>query len=125
MCIIAWISGKKINYGITLLVITGIVFFNLLAPYGKVLFEIGPLQITQGSLFAGLRKAFILEGLVMLSGTCIKSDLRLPGKIGALLSQTLKLLEKMQARKHNIKAGRIIEGIDNLMLEMEADERLY
>jgi hypothetical protein len=98
----------------------GIVFFHLLAPYGKVLFTAGPLRITQGSLFAGLEKAVTLEGLLMLSRACIRSDLKLPGMIGSLLGESLRLLELMRERKGIIRKGRIIEGIDQLMLEMEA-----
>ena len=121
--IIAWLSGAKINAALALLVMAGIVFFNLLAPYGKVLFELGALRVTQGSLCAGLRKALILEGLVLLSGACVKSDLRLPGKFGQLLADAFILLEKMRIRKNSIRRGRIIEGIDRLMLELEANEQ--
>jgi heptaprenyl diphosphate synthase len=119
-CFIAWLSGKKINVMITLAIFAGIIFFNLLVPYGKMLFELGPLRITQGSLLAGLRKALVLEGLVMLSGACIKSDLRFPGKFGALLADSFRLLELMRERKAVIRRGHIIEGIDKLLLEMES-----
>ena len=119
-CILAWISGKKNNIALSLIVMTGIIFFNLLTPYGKVLIEFGSLRITQGSLMTGLRKAFTLQGLVMLSGACIKSDLRLPGKFGLLLAEAFQLLEKMRERKNTIRRGHIIEGIDRLMRELEA-----
>jgi heptaprenyl diphosphate synthase len=119
-CLLAWLSGKKNNVFITLLIMAGIVFFNLLAPYGKVLAVIGPLRITEGSLFMGLEKALTLEGLVMLSRACIKSDLRLPGSVGSLLGESLRMLELMRERKGNIGRGRVVSGIDNLMLEMEA-----
>ena len=118
LCVLAWISGKKTNIALTITVMAGIVFFNLFAPYGKVLFEIGALHITQGSLEAGLRKALILEGLVMLSGACIKSDLRLPGRFGCLLAESFRLLEKMREYKANIRRGRIIEGIDRMLMEL-------
>jgi heptaprenyl diphosphate synthase len=119
-CFLAWLSGKKINVPITLAIFAGIIFFNLLAPYGKMLFELGPLRITRGSLLAGLRKALVLEGLVMLSGACIKSDLRFPGKFGSLLADSFRLLELMRERKTIIRRGHIIEGIDKLLLEMES-----
>jgi len=119
-CLLAGLLGKKINPFATLIFMAGIVFFNLLAPYGKVLAVFGPLHITQGSLFAGLEKALILEGLLMLSRACIKSDLRLPGTIGSLLGESLRILELMREKKGMIKRGHIIAGIDRLMLEMEA-----
>jgi heptaprenyl diphosphate synthase len=119
-CLLAGLSGKKINPFATLIFMAGIVFFNLLAPYGKVLAVFGPLRVTQGSLFAGLEKALILEGLLMLSRACIKSDLKLPGTIGSLLGESLRILELMREKKGMIQRGHIIAGIDRLILEMEA-----
>jgi heptaprenyl diphosphate synthase len=119
-CLLAGLSGKKINPFATLIFMAGIVFFNLLAPYGKVLAAFGPLRVTQGSLFAGLEKALSLEGLLMLSRACKKSDLRLPGTIGSLLGESLRILELMREKKGMIHRGHIIAGIDRLMLEMEA-----
>jgi hypothetical protein len=121
-CILAWLSGKKINVLVTISVMAGIVFFNLLAPYGKVLAELGPFRITQGSLLAGVRKALVLEGLVLLSGACVHRNLRLPGKIGRILADSFRLLEQMRERKSTIRPGHIIEGIDRLMLEMETNK---
>jgi heptaprenyl diphosphate synthase len=118
-CLLAGFSGKKINPFATLIFMAGIVFFNLLAPYGRVLAVFGPLRVTQGSLFAGLEKALTLEGLLMLSRACIKSDLRLPG-IGSLLGESLRILELMREKKGMIRRGHIVAGIDSLMLEMEA-----
>jgi heptaprenyl diphosphate synthase len=120
-CLLALLSGKKINIVSTLLMMTGIVFFNLLAPYGKVLAVFGPLRITQGSLFAGLEKAVTLEGLVMLSAACIKSDLRLPGKIGSLLGESLRMLEALRERidRQRDRDG-VIAKLDKTMLELES-----
>ena len=125
-CLLAGLSGKKVNPFATLIFMAGIIFFNLLAPYGKVLAVFGPLRVTQGSLLAGLEKALILEGLLMLSRACVKSDLRLPGTIGSLLGESLRILELMREKKgirllqKPIRRGHIIAGIDRLMLEMEA-----
>ena len=119
-CLLAGLSGKKINPFATLIFMAGIVFFNLLAPYGRVLAVFGPLRVTQGSLLAGLEKALSLEGLLMLSRACIRSDLRLPGTIGSLLGESFRILELMREKKGIIRRGHIIAGIDRLMLEMEA-----
>jgi heptaprenyl diphosphate synthase len=119
-CLFAKLLGKKINPLITITIMAGIVFFNLLAPYGKVLTVLGPLRITQGSLFAGLEKALTLEGLLMLSRACIRSDLRLPGTIGSLLGESLRILELMRAKKSLIRRGHIVAGIDQLMREVES-----
>ena len=118
--ILAWISGKKINAVLTIVIISGIVFFNLLSPYGKVLAVIGPFRITQGSLFSGLEKALTLQGLVMLSRAFIKPDLRLPGSIGCLLGESLRILGLMHQRKSSINKGTIVKRIDTMLLELES-----
>jgi heptaprenyl diphosphate synthase len=98
----------------------GIVFFNLLVPYGKVLVAFGPLSITEGSLIAGLEKAVILQGLLLLSRACIRSDLRLPGTIGSVLGDSFRILELLRAKKGLIRRGRLIDGIDRLICDAEA-----
>jgi heptaprenyl diphosphate synthase len=118
-CLLAWFSGRKNNIFITFMIMAGVVFVNLLAPYGKVIAEIGPLRITQGSLLMGFEKALTLEALVMLSRACIKSDLRLPGTFGSLLGESFRLLEQMRENIKTINRGHIIDGIDKLMLKME------
>jgi heptaprenyl diphosphate synthase len=119
-CFLAWRSGKKMNLPAASAIIAGIVFFNLLAPHGKVLATLGSFKITQGSLYAGLEKAFTLEGTVMLSRTCIKSDLRLPGALGSLLGETFKMLDLMREKKGLIGKGRVVSGIDRMLLEIES-----
>ena len=124
--VFAVLSGKKINVFFILLVMMGIVFFNLLVPYGKVLADFGFLRITQGSLLLGLEKAVTLEGLVMLSAACIKSDLRLPCGTGALLGESFRMLEQLRerfdltARREN--RGSVIAQLDRILPELEAAE---
>ena len=118
-CLLVKLSGKKINILITFTVMAGIVFFNLLAPYGKVLAAFGTLRITQGSLITGLEKAFALGGLAMLSRACIQSNLRLPGTMGMLLGESLQMLELMREKKNYITKRNVISGIDSMMLELE------
>jgi len=118
-CLLTFIFGKKINLLTTLLFMGSIVFFHLLAPFGKVLAVFGPLRITQGSLYAGIDKAVAVSGLVILSRACIKNDLRLPGTTGLLLGDSLHILELLRERKGMIKRKSIISGLDQLLLEIE------
>jgi uncharacterized membrane protein len=118
-CLLALVSGKKINLFATAIFMISIIFFHLLAPFGKVLAVLGPLRITQGSLYAGIDKALIVSGLVILSRVCVKNDLKLPGTIGSLLGESLRMLELMRERRGLIKPKQIISGLDKLMLEME------
>jgi len=119
-CLLALVSGKKINLFATALFMGSIVFFHLLAPFGKVLAVFGPLRITQGSLYAGIDKGLIICGLVLLSRVCVKSDLKLPGTIGSLLGESLRMLELMRERRGLIKRNQIISGLDKILLEMES-----
>jgi heptaprenyl diphosphate synthase len=116
---LAFFSGRKIRPVLALLVMLGIVAGNLLVPYGKILAEWGPVQLTQGALLAGLRRALTLEGLVFLSGAFIRADLRLPGVFGAALGESFRLFAVLQNRNTNFDRKRVIEGIDGLMLELE------
>jgi len=118
-CLLAFLFGKKINLFATVLFSAGIVLFHLLAPFGKVLAVIGPLRITQGSLYAGVDKAIAISGLVILSRACIKSDLRLPGTIGSLFGESLRILELLRERRGMIRRKQIISGLDKIMLEIE------
>jgi len=118
-CLLALVSGKKINLLATALFMISIIFFHLFAPFGKVLVVLGPLRITQGSLYAGIDKALIISGLVILSRICVKSDLRLPGTIGSLLGESFRMLELIRERRGMIKYPHIVSGLDKIMLEME------
>ena len=124
-CILAWVSGRRNNYLVTAVFIVGIVFFNLIVPHGRVLLALGPLQITQGSLFTGLERAITLSGLMMLSRVCVRNDLRLPGLIGSLLAEALRMLELMRGKMPALRRagrGQLVARIDGIMLEMETVE---
>jgi heptaprenyl diphosphate synthase len=117
------LAGKKSNPPATLLVILGIVFFNLLFPYGEVLFSIGPfLKVSSGALEAGLRRGITLEGLFMLSRLTVRQDLRLPGGFGELIGESFRILAVLTERKRSISAKNLFSGIDNLMLELSAPD---
>jgi heptaprenyl diphosphate synthase len=118
-CLLTFIFGKRINLFAAVFFTGSIVFFHLLAPFGKVLAVFGPLRITQGGLSAGIEKAVTVSGLVILSRVCIRSDLRLPGTIGLLLGDSLRMLELLRERRGMIRRKRIISGLDQLLLEIE------
>jgi heptaprenyl diphosphate synthase len=125
----ALVSGRKQRPLLTLSVIAAVVLVNLLAPYGRVLAEIGPLKITGGSLAAGLLKGVSLEGLLMLSSAVIScgalDSLSRPrrgrGGFGDLLGESFRLFGKIGEKKGRVKARQVIEGIDALLLELEEE----
>lgn len=120
---LALLSGKKLKPLFTLLVMAGIVAGNLLAPFGKILYSLGPFRITEGALFSGLRRALTLEGLFMLSAAFIRPGLRFPGFFGSLLARTFGIFSLMQEKKTHFKKGHIVEEIDNLLLDLSQPER--
>ena len=120
-CALVLLAGKKSNPPATLAVILGVLFFNLLFPYGEVLFSIGPFfNVSSGALEAGLRRGITMEGLFMLSRLTVRQDLRLPGGFGELTGESFRILAVLTERKHTISVKNLIAGIDSLMLELSA-----
>jgi heptaprenyl diphosphate synthase len=115
-----WFGGKKNSIPATLTVMLGIVAFNLLAPYGRVLFSIGALRITEGALRGGIQRAATLEGLIMLSRFAIRKDLRLPGSLGGLVGESFRILALIQERRNTITRKNFSADIDALLIELSA-----
>ena len=117
-----WAVGRKNSAIATLSVAAGIVAFNLIVPYGRVLFALGAFRVTEGSLLGGIEKAVTVEGLIMLSKATIRSDLRLPGSFGALIGDSFRYFDRILEKKGNIDRKDITGSIDRLLLELSADQ---
>ena len=113
---LARLSGKKIKLLPVVLIMAGIVFFNLLVPYGELLFSIGFLKITRGALFAGLRRAVTLEGLVMLSRFCIRRDLNLPGFFGEITGESFRLFSRLTEERLLFNRLNWVARLDGILL---------
>jgi len=116
--VFAWVQGKRNSLVMTLFISASIVFFNLLVPYGKVLFQLGGFKITQGALLSGLEKAITLEALIMLSKTSIRSDLHLPGNFGSLIAESFQIFEELLAQKKQFDWKKPIESIDLVLISL-------
>jgi heptaprenyl diphosphate synthase len=116
--LLALLAGKAGNIFITFVFFGVIVLFNAIIPYGRVLFEIGAFSLTEGALTQGIEKAATVEGLVMLSHVSISPRLRLPGRAGALLSESFLLLPRLYEKKAEIHAKTFISDIDKALLEL-------
>jgi heptaprenyl diphosphate synthase len=112
------LSGKKPNALITLAVITGIIAFNLILPYGKVLFTIGRFEITEGALRAGIHRAVTFEALIMLSKASIREDLKLPGAFGELLGESLRLFAVMSSGKYRLTGIHFFSRLDKMLVDL-------
>lgn len=120
-CFLSWLAGKKNNYIITISVILGIVGFNLIVPFGQVIFSIGIFRITSGALVMGIHRAVTVSGLIMLSRCTVRHDLKIPGLFGELLSESFRIFSDIMNRKHHITRKNFIADIDKLMLEISND----
>ncbi|MHC6204317.1 Gx transporter family protein [Breznakiellaceae bacterium SP9] len=120
LLILLKLSGKRNRLHITVLIMASIVLFNVLRPYGKVLFAVGPFVLSSGALTTGLHKALSLEGLVILSRLCITPGLRLPGAFGALLAQTLAIFNRISLRKKSMSRKSFMADIDTMLMELSA-----
>jgi len=120
--LLVWLSGKKTNPIFTILVIIVITAFNLIIPYGRVLFSIGAFKITSGALKAGIHRAVTLEALLMLSKASVRQDLIIPGAFGEILGESFRIFSILMSRKLRITERNPLVEIDALMLELSGEE---
>jgi heptaprenyl diphosphate synthase len=111
-------AGRAGNLLFTFIFFAVIVAFNTLIPYGRVIFEAGIFRLTEGALLQGIEKAATVEGLVMLSRVTISPRLRLPGRVGTLLSEAFRLLPRLLEQKNRIHAKTFIEDVDRALMEL-------
>ena len=120
--VLVLLSGKKTNFLFTVLFISCIVAFNLIIPYGRVLYSIGPFKITSGALAAGIHRAVTLQALVMLSKLSIRQDLKIPGIFGEILGESLIIFSVLMNRKKKPEGKKIIAKIDTLLFELSSED---
>lgn len=116
-----WAVGKRNSLWITLSVSMGIILFNLMIPYGRVLWSWPPLQITQGALLGGIQKAVTVEGLVLLSKTFIRSDLELPGTFGRRIGESFRIFELMMEDDDRFVWKNPISSLDRILINFSQE----
>ncbi len=116
-------AGKRIQWLYFLLMLGSITVFHLLSPWGEVLFRIGPLRITLGALEQGLTKGFTIVGLVFVSLFTIRSDLRLPGRLGGLIGKVFYYYERILEGRGGVDPTRLIASLDGILSSSICPER--
>jgi heptaprenyl diphosphate synthase len=116
----AALLGKKTNVLMTVLVLFCVIFFNILIPYGRIMWSFGVFTLTEGALWGGIRRAVTLEGLIMLSKACVRDDLRFPGFFGAVLGESFRMFAALTAYKRRISPKTFIADIDAALFEISA-----
>lgn len=112
----AVIAGKRLRYGYFVILLTSIVFFHLLLPTGRVLFEVAGLPVTEGAVLTGLQKGFTLIGMVFLSLATVRADLHLPGATGELAAKIFWTFEQIMGNRGEIVWRHPIVSIDRYLL---------
>ena len=113
--ILCFLSKKRIRIIRSLVFLFVTAGLNLLSPFGRVLFRFYGLLITQGALQNGLNKGLTLIGLMYVSRFSIRSDLRLPGGIGRLMSMVFFYIDRLSGQDANITARRFVKSIDHVL----------
>lgn len=116
--ILARIAGKKIKWSYFLIMIVSITVFNLFTPLGRVLVRIGPVPVTIGALEQGIMKGFTIVGLVFISLFSIRADLRLPGRLGALIGLVFYYYERVLEGKKRFDVRNVIPSIDAILTSL-------
>lgn len=116
--------GKRIRLLPPLIMLVSITLLNIFTPIGKVLFSVGRFSITLGALRLGLQKALTLIGLIYLSRATVRSDLRLPGKFGSIITKTFYYFDQIYEKWSTIPRQPIIKRLDALLTSIYGQERL-
>jgi hypothetical protein len=113
--LLAVLAGKRVKYLYFLMLIGSITAFNLLSPWGAVLFSLGPFVVTEGALEGGLLKGFTIAGLVFISLFSIRPELKIPGRLGSLLAKMFLYFERVLEGKKKVEPRRFIESVDEIL----------
>jgi hypothetical protein len=112
------LTGRRVRIVQIALVALGIVAFNLVIPTGRVILSVFGLHITDEALRGGVAKATAVIGMIALSQLSIRSDLRLPGRLGGLIGRTFLYFERIMGERRRLGRDRILEKIDELLLQV-------
>ena len=87
MIIFAFIRKKRVKILPSFFITLSLVFFSLLSPFGKVWFSIGNFTITEGAFLLGLKKSFVLCGMVFISQIATSFEINIKGNFGKMISE--------------------------------------
>ncbi len=116
--LLAILAGKRIRFGYFVFMIFSITVFNLLTPWGPVLFSVGRLAVTGGALEAGVTKGLTICGLVFVSLFSVSSKLILPGRLGRLLGRSFYYFERLYSMKKKVRRASFFADIDEILLSL-------
>lgn len=101
--VLAAFDRSRIRWFPVVFMSAGIVGFNLLTPYGRVLASPLGLAVTDGALRAGIEKALTVEGMIFISRWMLRYGIRLPGRPGLLVAETFEILTRFTGSRPGTK----------------------
>jgi len=121
------LAGKRIMWSRYLILTAGLLFFHLFLPYGKVIFRIGFLSLSEGALQSGITKAVTLCGLMMISLFSINKKLQFKGSAGVLLSGMFFYFERLTDYRNEISQKQsntqgMISRLDEILSDLENED---
>lgn len=121
-CILSLLRRGRIRLLPSFCIFLSVTFFALFSPYGKVLYTVGSFSITQGALETGLRRSFILIGMVFLSQFAVASRISLPGKTGSFITVMFYYFDRIRSVQVPFEKGHILKNIDDRLYAAFYDE---
>lgn len=135
MIIFAFIRKKRVKILPSFFITLSLVFFSLLSPFGKVWFSIGNFTITEGAFLLGLKKSFVLCGMVFISQIATSFEFNIKGNFGKMISEVFywfsifsdfskkaKSESKLQINE-NKKSKLSLKSIDEYLCELYFEEK--
>lgn len=135
MIIFAFIRKKRVKLLPSFFITLSLVFFSLLSPFGKVWFSIGNFTITEGAFLLGLKKSFVLCGMVFISQIATSFEFNIKGNFGKMISEVFywfsifsdfskkaKSESKLQINE-NKKSKLSLKSIDEYLCELYFEEK--
>jgi uncharacterized membrane protein len=110
----------------------GIIFFNLLSPFGRELLRVGPLLVTEGALLTGFTRAIVLEGMFVVSNIALSflpRGKKLPGFFGELLYDAMRIFSALNrpggktfslrgVNLRHVNLRTLPQALDKILLEL-------
>ena len=124
MIIIAFIRKKRVKLLPSFFVISSLVIFSLLSPFGKVWFTLGSFKITEGAFSLGLKKGFVLCGMVFISQLATSFEIKIKGNFGKLISNVFYWFNIFSSvdKENRKKMGLNLKSIDEYLCQIYFEE---
>lgn len=113
-------TNRKILKNLTssFVLLLSIIFFSLLVPNGKLLFSIGSFNITQESLFLGLRRGLILILSVYISKIVVSKLPPLKGRFGKFINMIFLYFKELTSFEKENSGKNILKKLDSHLINV-------